>query len=137
MERSIKARKLSFYTSSSCSMYSYGIKNLKIKLPESDKKKKSSVAPITRYRCLRRRFFHISANQKLFCPLFPQIGMKWGFFFGRGLPETIPTNLWYIHVRVCLSGYWGKIWYVNSLQTTDTNWCTGKHIHMGLGQVNY
>ena len=24
-------------------------------------------------------------------------------FFGRGLPEKIPTNLWYIHV--CLSGY--------------------------------
>ncbi len=47
MERSIKARNLSFYTSSSCSMYSYGIKNLKIKLPESDKKKKSSVASIT------------------------------------------------------------------------------------------
>ena len=84
MERSIKARKLSFYTSSSCSMYSYGIKNLKIKLPESDKKKKSSVASITRYRCLRRRFFsYISQSEIVLSPLPPNWNEMRIFFWKR------------------------------------------------------
>ena len=74
MERSIKARNLSFYTSSSCSMYSYGINNLKIKPPELAKKKKSKCCPYNLIEVSEEKTFSYISQSEI--ALFPKIGMK-------------------------------------------------------------